>query len=85
VSFDIEQLRKKEFPWAVAGEAIYLNSASTGPLPRRTIDAVSKFTEMRGAPHRISHELQFGTLTKSRELIARMISASPSEIGLAGI
>ena len=83
MSFEIEQLRKKEFPWAAAGEAIYLNSASTGPLPRRTIDAVSKFTEMRGAPHRISHELQFGTLAKSRELIARMISASPSEIGLA--
>lgn len=83
MTFDVEQLRTKEFPWAAAGEAIYLNSASTGPLPRRTIDAVSRFTEMRGAPHRISHELQFGTLTKSRELIARLISADPAEIGLA--
>jgi selenocysteine lyase/cysteine desulfurase len=83
VSFDLEQLRKTEFPWASAGEAIYLNSASTGPLPRRTIDAVSKFTEMRGAPHRITHEMQFGALSRSRGLIARLINASPAEIGLA--
>jgi selenocysteine lyase/cysteine desulfurase len=83
VSLDVEQLRKEEFPWALAGEAIYLNSASTGPLPRRTIDAVSRFTEMRGAPHRISHDMQFGVLTRSRELIARLVNASPAEIGLA--
>jgi cysteine desulfurase/selenocysteine lyase len=83
VSFDVEQLRKKEFPWAVAGEAIHLNSASTGPLPARTVEAVCRFTEMRAAPHRITHEMQFGTLTRSRELIARLINASPAEIGLA--
>jgi cysteine desulfurase / selenocysteine lyase len=83
VTYDVERLRKEEFPWAAAGEAIFLNCASTGPLPRRTVEAVNRFTELRATPHRITHEMQFGTLAKSRELIARMIRAKPTEIGLA--
>lgn len=83
MTFDVEQLRKDEFPWAAAGEAIYLNSASTGPLPRSAVAAVSRFTEMRAAPHRISHEMQFGTLVQSRKLLARLINADPREIALA--
>ena len=83
MTFDVERLRKEEFPWAAAGESIYLNTASTGPLPRRTVDAVARFTEMRAAPHRMTHEIQFGTLEKSRELLAKMIGAQPREIGLA--
>jgi selenocysteine lyase/cysteine desulfurase len=83
VTFDVERLRSEEFPWAAAGEAIYLNTASTGPLPRRTVDAVSRFTEMRAAPHRITHDFQFGTLARSRELLAKFINATPGEIGLA--
>jgi selenocysteine lyase/cysteine desulfurase len=83
VTFDVQQLRKKEFPWAEAGEAIHLNSASTGPLPKRTVDAVSRWAELRAAPHRITHEMQFGTLTRSRELLARLIEAAPEEIALA--
>jgi selenocysteine lyase/cysteine desulfurase len=83
VTIDIEQLRKTEFPWTATGDAIYLNTASTGPLPKRTVDAVSRFTGLRATPHRISHELQFGTLTRSRELLARLINATPGEIGLA--
>ena len=83
MTFDVERLRKEEFPWAAAGESIYLNTASTGPLPRRTVEALSRFTELRAAPHRITHDLQFGTLTRSRELIARLIGASPTEIALA--
>jgi cysteine desulfurase / selenocysteine lyase len=83
VTFDVDALRKEEFPWAVAGEAIYFNSASTGPLPRRSVAAVTRFTEMRAAPQRITHDFQFGTLDRSRELIAKLINAKPAEIGLA--
>lgn len=83
MTFDVEQLRAAEFPWAAAGESIYLNTASTGPLPRRSVDAVARFTEMRAAPHRMTQEIQFGTLARSRELIARFIGANPGEIGLA--
>jgi selenocysteine lyase/cysteine desulfurase len=83
VTIDVDRLRKEEFPWAAAGESIYLNTASTGPLPRRTVDAVARFTEMRAAPHRMTHEIQFGTLEKSRELLAKLIGARSGEIGLA--
>ena len=83
MTFDVERLRKEEFPWAAANESIYLNTASTGPLPRRTVNAVARFTEMRAAPHRMTQEIQFGTLTRSRELIAKMIGARPTEIALA--
>ena len=83
MTYDVEKLRREEFPWAAAGEAVYFNSASTGPMPKRSIEAVSRFNEMRGAPHRITFDMQFGTLARSRELIAKLIKARPTEIGLA--
>lgn len=83
MTIDLRRLRETEFPWAAAGESIYLNTASTGPLPRRTVDAVARFTEMRAAPHRMTHEIQFGTLERSRELVAKLIHARPTEIALA--
>lgn len=82
MTFDIGRLRREEFPWTAAGESIYLNSASTGPLPRRTVAAIAAFNELRAAPHRISQDAQFGTLARSRELLARLIHAAPSEIAL---
>jgi len=46
MTFDVDRLRHQEFPWAAAGESIYLNTASTGPMPRRTVSAVSDFTQI---------------------------------------
>jgi cysteine desulfurase/selenocysteine lyase len=82
VTFDVDRLRREEFPWAAAGESIYLNTASTGPLPRRSVAAVADFTERRSAPHRMTEDLQFGTLSRSRELVAKLIHARSSEIAL---
>ena len=82
MSFDVDRLRRDEFPWAAAGESIYLNTASTGPLPRRAVTAVADFTERRAAPHRMTEEVQFGTLARSRELLAKLIHARSSEIAL---
>jgi cysteine desulfurase / selenocysteine lyase len=83
LSYDVENLRRAEFPWAARGEAIYLNNASTGPLPERTLRAIREFDERRGAPHRLSDDVQFATLARSRALIARLIGADDSEIALA--
>jgi selenocysteine lyase/cysteine desulfurase len=83
VTFDVEALRAREFPWAARGEAIYLNNASTGPLPRRALEAQAAFNEARGAPFRMSEEMQFGTLARARELAARLIGATPETIALA--
>lgn len=81
--YDVDALRRDEFPWAAAGETIYLNNASTGPLPRRTIAALDEWSRLRGNPQRISHEFQFGTLDRARSLIASLIGADTREIALA--
>jgi selenocysteine lyase/cysteine desulfurase len=83
MTFDVEALRREEFGWAHSGETIYLNNASTGPLPRRTLAAVAEWSRLRENPQRISQELQFGTLARGRELIASLIGATPGEIALA--
>lgn len=81
--YDIDALRAREFPWAAADDAIFLNHASTGPLPQRALDATAEFNQLRAALHRLPDTLQFSTLDRSRELIARLIGARVSEIGLA--
>jgi selenocysteine lyase/cysteine desulfurase len=81
--FDVDALREREFPWAARGEAIYLNNASTGPLPERTLAALHEFDARRAAPYRLSDDLQFATLARGRDLIARLIGADTEEIGLA--
>ncbi len=83
MSYDVHALRREEFPWAAAGETIYLNSASTGPLPARTVRVVNAWAALRENPQRISEDLEFGTLARGRELIASLIGANAAEIALA--
>src|ERR1041384_618868 len=83
MSYDIAGLREREFPWAAAGESIFLNHASTGPLPQRALDATADFNHRRSAPFRLTDAIQFDILARSRELIARLVGASTREIALA--
>ena len=83
MSFDVERLRREEFPWAAKGEAIYLNAASTGPLPERSVRAQETFTRKRAAPFRLTEDEQFAVLSSSRRQIARLIGAEESDIALA--
>jgi cysteine desulfurase / selenocysteine lyase len=83
MSYDVDALRAAEFPWAAAGETIFFNNASTGPLPRRTVEALGEWARLRANPQRIAHDLQFGALARGRELIASLIGADASEIALA--
>lgn len=78
----ISTLRAREYPWAVRGEQIFLNHASTGPLPQRAVDALNEATALRAQPWLFSAELQFGTLAKGRAACARLIGAEPDEIAL---
>lgn len=80
MTYDVAAVRRREFPWTERGDVIYLNNASTGPLPARTVRALHDFTAMRAEPWRVTDDLQFGTLRRTRELVARLIGASPSEI-----
>ncbi|HEY7237299.1 MAG TPA: aminotransferase class V-fold PLP-dependent enzyme, partial [Gemmatimonadaceae bacterium] len=83
MSYDVEALRRREFPWAASGETIFLNNASTGPLPERTIRVTEEWAQLRANPQRVDADLQFGTLAKSRELIARLVGAQTGEIAVA--
>jgi len=82
-SYDVDRLRREEFPWAAAGEAVYLNAASTGPLPERTLRAQAEFSRKRAAPHRLSHEEQFSVLDRCRALIGEMLGAEDGTIALS--
>jgi cysteine desulfurase / selenocysteine lyase len=82
-SYDVDRLRREEFPWAAAGEAVYLNAASTGPLPERTLRAQDDFSRKRAAPHRLSHEEQFSVLDRCRALLAELLGAEPGTVALS--
>lgn len=83
MSLDVAALRAREFPWTVSGDAIFLNAASTGPLPQRAVDALTEWARLRATPHRLTDDMLFATLARSRELIAKLVGAQPDEIALA--
>lgn len=73
-------IRTAEFPWTDG--TVYLNNASIGPLPERTRLALDEFNRRRAAPYLLPDRELFGLLAESRRLAARLIGASPEEIGL---
>jgi cysteine desulfurase/selenocysteine lyase len=80
---NLDAVRAREFPWTQHGDTIFLNAASTGPLPQRAVDALSEWARLRATPHKLTDDRNFGTLARSRELIARLIGARTTEIALA--
>ena len=83
-AYDVDALRAAEFPWAVAGESVYLNNASTGPLPARTVRAMDAFNARRARPWTVDWPAQRAVLQRGRELCAALVGASPGEIALMG-
>ena len=79
---DVHALRAAEYPWMLTGETTYLNNAALGPLPLRAVRALDAFTQLRHQPQQITVPFQFGVLTKSREVAARLVGGSPDEIAL---
>ena len=78
--YDVDALRAAEFPWAARGDAVYLNNASTGPLPARTVAAVAEFTRRRAEPFRLRDGELFATVRRVRELAAGLVGAGADEI-----
>ncbi|HEX8851661.1 MAG TPA: aminotransferase class V-fold PLP-dependent enzyme [Gemmatimonadaceae bacterium] len=81
-AIDVDALRRAEFPWADAGERVYLNNASTGPLTQRGVRAAQEIIDDRIEPFRIDDGKNFAMLDRTRDLIARLIGASKGEIAL---
>jgi selenocysteine lyase/cysteine desulfurase len=82
MSYDVKALRTREFPWAERGESIYLDHASTGPIPMRTRDALAAFGLRRAEPFRLTPDDLYPVHAKARETCARLIGAKPSTIAL---
>ena len=40
MTYDVERLRREEFPWTGEGKVTYLNNASIGAMPKRSLDAL---------------------------------------------
>ncbi|MGQ0713085.1 MAG: aminotransferase class V-fold PLP-dependent enzyme [Gemmatimonadaceae bacterium] len=80
--YDVEALRRAEFPWAAGDDRVYLNHASTGPLPVRTVRALSEWTAMRTEPWRITDDMELEVMDRARELAARLVGATAGEIAL---
>ena len=81
-AYDVEALRRAEFPWAARGDRVYLNHASTGPLPARTVRTLEAWSDMRAEPWRITDDMEFDVMGRARELAARLIGAAVDEIAL---
>ena len=73
--------RLAEFP--LVADTTYLDAASIGPVPARSLRTLNAFNARRTTPHLLSKDEQFGVLDRGRELAARMIGATPGEIALA--
>ena len=80
-SYDVETLRREEFPWA--DETLYLNHASTGPLPERVRLALDAYQQVRAAAYRLTEDHLFRVLDRARDAAARLINATPGEIALS--
>jgi selenocysteine lyase/cysteine desulfurase len=77
---DLDQLRREEFPWT--SHTIYLNHASTGPLPQRTVRVLEDFNRKRMTPHELPDAMIFSMLDDCRSQVARLINARETEIAL---
>jgi len=79
-AYDVRALREAEFPWA--DRSVYLNHASTGPLPERTREAIDAFTRDRTQPFRLPDDRLQAILAEARGRAARLIGADVGEIAL---
>ena len=80
MTYDVKALRREEFPWA--DQRIYLDHASLGPLPARTLRAINEFNARRAIPFQMGPE-DFSTIPgAAREVGAKLINAEVEEIGL---
>ncbi len=80
MSLDIARLRATEFP--LTRDVAYLDAASTGPMPTRSLRVLDAFNARRGTPHLLLKSDQFAVLDRGRELVARLLNARAEEVAL---
>jgi cysteine desulfurase/selenocysteine lyase len=71
---------KKEFPFT--DTCIYLDNASNGPLPERSVEALHRAVQKGENPTLFGHEDVFDLPKSVRQLLSQLIGAKPEEIAL---
>ena len=79
---DASAIRASDYGWMAQDPSIYLNAASTGPMPQRAVDVANHWTALRAAPHRIPLSLMMDAAATARAQFARLVGADASEIAL---
>ena len=78
----VPALRTREYAWMANDPAIYLNAASTGPMPASAVAAANRWTALRAQPHQIPLALMFEAAATARQQFAQLIGAETEEIAL---
>ena len=68
--------------WFEIEDAVYLNAAGQGPLPRTAVRAAQQAIEWKKFPHHIREGEYFDLPNRVRTSLARLIGAQPEEIAL---
>ncbi len=79
-SYDVATLRQREFP--LLDECVFMNAASLGPLPRRSLAAIDDFNDRRVDLRRFGDMDIPEAHARARAAAARLIGALPEEIAL---
>ncbi len=82
MTIDVTAIREREFPWAARGDAIFLDHASTGPLPERTRRALAEHGLRRAEPFRLTADDFFPTLQRARDAAGALIGAPAGTVAL---
>ena len=78
--YDVHALRAREF--SGLADCIFMNAASFGPLPRRSLAAIDDWNDRRAHPHRFEDPDIPRALARARTAAARLIGAQPEEVVL---
>lgn len=80
--FDVGLLRSSEYSWMDDDAAIYLNAASTGPMPASAVAEADRWARLRARPHQIPFSLMQEVVATSRRQFAQLVGADAEEIAL---
>jgi len=80
MSYDVNALRAKEFPWTLRGDQTFLDNAKTGALPASGVRALKRWADLRAEPYRLSTYEDLEVFRRARELLSKLIGAKVEEI-----
>jgi L-cysteine/cystine lyase len=84
-SADIQKIEMIRAAMPVVTRAVYLNTGTNGPLPRRAYDALLDYARIEFENGRIGQpafDRLLGVLSETRDLVAELLGCAPEEIAL---